>query len=174
MPDLESEGVRMHRNVISCAALLLTATAVIHPIEAWGMEANAFAPATVQTLMQVSRDIYPHDRLPDRFYAVAVKELDAMTAADPGLKTLFEEGVAQLDAASLKTHGVLYVDIGWVKDRVAILKEVEAAPFFKKLRTKLIAGLYNQKVIWPVFGPQGASGRKSSFLHRRFNDLTWL
>ena len=60
----------------SSAALILTATAVIHPIEAWGLESKGLAPAAIQTLIQASRDIYPHDRLADRFYAVAVKDFD--------------------------------------------------------------------------------------------------
>ena len=58
----------------SSAALIVTATAVIHPIEAWGLEAKGLAPDAVQTLIQASRDIYPHHRVADRFYALAVKD----------------------------------------------------------------------------------------------------
>ena len=30
----------------------------------------------MKTLIQMSRDIYPHDRIPDRFYAIAAKPFD--------------------------------------------------------------------------------------------------
>jgi len=158
----------------STAALILTATAIIHPIEAWGLEARGIAPAAVQTLIQVSRDIYPHDRLADRFYAVAVKDFDTKAEADPELKALFEEGVAKLDAAARAAHGVPYVEVGWEEDRVALLKQIEAMPFFKKLRAGLVTGLYNQKEIWPLFGYEGSSADKGGYINRGFNDLTWL
>jgi hypothetical protein len=157
----------------SSAALIVTATAVIHPIEAWGLETKGLAPAAVQTLIQVSRDIYPHDCLADRFYALAVKNFDTKTAADPKLKAVFEEGVAKLDAAARAAHGVLYVLVGWEEERVA-LKRIETTPFFKTLRSGLVTGLYNQKEVWPLFGYEGSSADKGGYIDRGFDDLTWL
>jgi hypothetical protein len=158
----------------SSAALMLTATAVIHPIEAWGLETKGLAPATVQTLIQASRDIYPHDRLADRFYALAVKDFDTETAADAKLKALFEDGVTKLDAAARVAHGVPYAQVGWEEDRVALLKKIETTPFFKTLRSGLVTGLYNQKELWPLFGYEGSSADKGGYIERGFDDLTWL
>jgi Gluconate 2-dehydrogenase subunit 3 len=158
----------------SSAALILTATAVIHLIEGWGLESKGLAPAAIQTLIQASRDIYPHDRLADRFYAVAVKDFDTKIAADTELKALFEEGVAKLDAAARAAHGVPYVEVGWEEDRVALLKQIETTTFFGKLRAGLVTGLYNQKEIWPLFGYEGSSADKGGYINRGFNDLTWL
>ena len=148
MPESKPAGGLSRRSFVqaSSAALILTATAVIHPIEAWGLEAKGLTPATAQTLIQASRDIYPHDRLADRFYALAV-----WTA-----------------------HGVPYVQVGWEEERVALLKEIESTPFFKTLRAGLVTGLYNQKEIWPLFGYEGSSADKGGYIHRGFNDLTWL
>ena len=176
MPESKPAGGVSRRSFVqaSSAALILTATAVIHPIEAWGLEAKGLAPAAAQTLIQASRDIYPHDRLADRFYALAVKDFDAKIAADPQLKALFEEGLAQLDAAAWTAHGVPYVEVGWEEERVALLKEIETTPFFKTLRAGLVTGLYNQKEIWPLFGYEGSSADKGGYIHRGFNDLTWL
>jgi hypothetical protein len=158
----------------SSAALIVTATAVINPIEAWGLEAKTLAPAAVQTFIQVSRDIYPHDRLADRFYALAVKDFDTKAAADSKLKALFEEGVAKLDAAAQAAHGVPYVQVGWEEERAALLKRIETTPFFKTLRSGLVTGLYNQKEVWPLFGYEGSSADKGGYIDRGFDDLTWL
>ena len=67
-----------------------------------------------------------------------------------------------------------YVEVGWEEDRVALLKQIEATTFFRKLRAGLVTGLYNQKEIWPLFGYEGSSADKGGYIHRGFNDLTWL
>jgi hypothetical protein len=176
MPDSKLIGGVSRRSFVksSSGALILTATAVIHPIESWGLEAKGLAPPAVQALIQASRDIYPHDRLADRFYAVAVKDFDTKAGADPKLKVLFEDGVARLDAAARAAHGVPYVQVGLEEDRVALLKRIEATPFFKTLRSGLVTGLYNQKEVWPLFGYEGSSADKGGYIERGFNDLTWL
>ena len=162
------------RSFLASGALVLTATAVIHPIEAWGLEPKSLSPAATQTLIQASRDIYPHDRLADRFYAVAVKEFDTKAAADPKLKALLEEGVAKLDAEARDAYKVPYAEVGWEEERTAVLKRIESTPFFKTLRSGLVTGLYNQKEIWPFFGYEGSSADKGGYIERGFNDLKWL
>ena len=176
MPDSKLIGGVSRRSFVksSSGALILTATAVIHPIEAWGLESKGLAPPAVQTLIQASRDIYPHDRLADRFYALAVKDFDVKAVADPKVKALFEEGLAKLDAAARAAHGVPYVQVGLEEDRVALLTRIETTPFFKSLRSGLVTGLYNQKEIWPLFGYEGSSADKGGYIERGFNDLTWL
>ena len=43
---------------------------------AWALEVTDLKPETAATLVLMARDIYPHDRLADQFYAVAVKGYD--------------------------------------------------------------------------------------------------
>ena len=160
--------------VASAATLVLTAHAVIHPIEAWGLETKGLAPETMQALIQAARDIYPHDKVPDRFYAFAVKDYDTKSAADPKIKSLVEDGVAALNAAAKSAHGTSYVEVGWEEDRVAILRKIEATPFFQTLRGGLVTGLYNQKDVWPIFGYEGDSASKGGYIDRGFNDIAWL
>jgi hypothetical protein len=160
--------------VASAATLVLTAHAVIHPIEAWGLETKGLTPETMQALIQAARDIYPHDKVPDRFYAVAVKDYDTKSAADPKVKSLVEDGVAALNAAAKSAHGTSYVEVAWEEDRVAILRKIESTPFFQTLRGGLVVGLYNQKDVWPIFGYEGDSASKGGYIDRGFNDITWL
>ncbi len=177
MAEIEEAGRLSRRGFVkaaSAAAFVLTATAVIYPIEAWGIETQGLTPATMQTLIQAARDIYPHDKLADRFYAVAVKAYDTKSAADPKLKTLMEEGVAKLNAAAKKSHGSAYIAVGWEEDRVALLRQIETTAFFAKLRSGLVTGLYNQPEIWPTFGYEGSSADKGGYIERGFNDITWI
>jgi hypothetical protein len=84
----------------TAAAFMISAGAIINPVEAWGLEVRTLKPETMQTLIQMARDIYPHDRLADRFYAIALKEYDTKSASDAALKSLVEEGIAKLDQLS--------------------------------------------------------------------------
>ena len=43
------------------------------PNAAWAVETVALKPETFATLAQMARDIYPHDKVGDEFYVVAVK-----------------------------------------------------------------------------------------------------
>jgi hypothetical protein len=158
----------------SAAALVISTGAIINPLEAWGLEVKTLKPETMQTLIQVARDIYPHDRIADRFYAIALKDYDGKAGTDAALKSLIEDGVANLDEAARKKYGVRYVDVGWESQRVALLRDIESSPFFQKIRSGLVVSLYNQKEVWPLFGYQGEAAAYGGYLHRGFDDITWL
>ena len=73
-----------------------------------------------------------------------------------------------------KQHGVVYVDVGWEADRVALLRQMEREPFFQNVRSGLVVSLYNQKEVWPIFGYEGESAAKGGYLKRGFDDIAWL
>ena len=155
-------------------AFVLGAGFVAHATDAWAMELRALAPGTMATLIHMARDIYPHDRIPDRNYAIAVKAHDDRAAEDPGHKRLIEDGVAALDImAAGKGHGS-YLATGWEIDRVAMLRAIESGPFFQAVRGGLVVGLYNQKDVWPVFGYEGESFSHGGYIDRGFDDIAWL
>lgn len=155
-------------------AIVLAAGAIINPPEAWGMEVKALKPETMRTLVQVARDIYPHDRLPDRIYASALKGYDEASVSDAEFKTMIEDGIASLDKAAADAHGGGYADVGWEADRVALLRGIDATPFFQKVRGDLVTGIYNNKEVWPAFGYEGESSSKGGYLARGFDDIEWL
>ena len=57
-------------------SFLVGASWVTSQSAAWAVEVTALKPETMATLVQMARDIYPHDRIPDQFYVVAVKGYD--------------------------------------------------------------------------------------------------
>jgi hypothetical protein len=120
-------------------------------------------------LLQMARDIYPHDQVPDQFYAVAVKGYDAADKKD-----MVAAGIAELDAAAVAQGHADYLSIGWEEDRVKVLQAVEASVFFQTVRAGLVTGLYNQKEVWPIFGYQGESFSQGGYIDRGFDDINWL
>lgn len=152
------------------ALLVVTGNAVICPDFAWGLETTTLKPDTMATLIQMARDIYPHDRLADRYYAIAVKSHDAEAVKDAKHKEMIETGIADLN----KRAGGSYRKLGWEEERVALLHQIETTPFFQAVRGGLVTGLYNQKEIWPIFGYEGESYSKGGYIKRGFDDIEWL
>lgn len=136
---------------------------------AWATELTALTSTTFATLAQMARDIYPHNRIGDQFYVLAVKAHDTAEAA-PAI----EAGIAALDAAARGRGFANYLETGWERDRVDILRDIEKGDFFQMIRSNLVTGLYNQKAVWPVFGYEGESYSKGGYIHRGFDDIDWL
>ncbi|CCV07108.1 conserved hypothetical protein [Mesorhizobium metallidurans STM 2683] len=153
------------------ALLVISGSAVISPEHAWGLETSTLKPETMATLIQMARDIYPHDQVPDKYYAIAVKAHDEQAGKDPAHKDLVEKGIADLDSKSGKDG---YTGLGWEEQRVAVLKQIESTPFFQAVRGGLVVGLYNQKEVWPIFGYEGESYSKGGYIARGFDDIEWL
>ena len=145
-----------------------------HATDAWAMELKALSPQVMACLVQMARDIYPHDRVADRFYAAAVKAHDDAAAGDAEVKKMIEAGAIDLDVRAQAAGHPSYLETGWEIDRVAILRQIEDTPFFQAVRGGLVTGLYNNKEIWPVFGYEGESFSQGGYIDRGFNDIDWL
>ena len=164
--------LRRSAEVTLASAIMATAGgALVNTQEAWGLEVKGLAPETMKTLILVARDIYPHDKVADRFYAVAVKPYDAKAAADPAVKAVFEDGIAGLNAAAGPGG---YAGVGWEADRVQLLHGISASTMFETVRSGLVVSLYNQQDLWPIFGYEGESYSKGGYIHRGFDDIDWL
>ena len=156
------------------AAIAISGGALIHAREAWGLEVKALKPDTVLTLIKMARDIYPHDKLADRFYAVAMKSYDEKAAKDAAFKADVEKNVAELNGLAMKQHKTAYADVGWESQRVSLLRGIQKSKFFQGVRSDLVVSLYNQPEVWPVFGYEGESASKGGYIARGFDDIAWL
>ena len=153
------------------AALVVSGGAVFSADRAWGLQTQALSAETMATLIQLARDIYPHDQLADKYYAIAMKEHEVKAAKIEAHKVLIEQGVADLNH---RAGAGGYRGLGWEDQRVAILRAIDTTPFFQTIRGGLVVSLYNQHEIWPIFGYEGESFSKGGYLNRGFNDITWL
>jgi hypothetical protein len=151
------------------AAISISGTALMHTTEAWGLETKVIKPESMRTLIKIARDIFPHDKLADKFYAIACKAYDTEAT-----KALVETGVAAFDAAAKKAFKKPYIGVGWEAERVSLLKAAPKSPLFVKMRGDLVVSLYNQKELWPIFGYEGESASKGGYISRGFNNITWL
>lgn len=166
--DLLSRGAQVSALIIAGPGFVASATG------AWATEVTSLAPATMATLIVMARDIYPHDRLNDSYYAVAVKGHDEKAGKDAAHKTLIEDGIAGLDKAAKDGGFPSYAAIGWEADRNALLRKIADGAFFQTIRGGLVVGLYNQKAVWPHFGYEGAVFDRGGYLENGFDDIAWL
>jgi len=100
---------------------------------------------------------------------IAVKGYDTEQSA-PAV----EAGIAALNAAAQGAGHASYLDMGWEKDRVALLRAMEQGSFFQTIRSGLVTGLYNQKAVWPLFGYEGESFSQGGYIERGFDDISWI
>lgn len=159
----------LSRATAAGASFVVGAGFLAAPNGAWATETVALKPETMATLVQMARDIYPHDKVGDEYYVIAVKGYDTAEAAEA-----IEAGVAKLNAAAMAAGHGSYLDAGWERDRVDILRGMEDDPFFQQIRGGLVTGLYNQKAVWPIFGYEGASFEYGGYIDRGFDDINWL
>lgn len=161
----------LKRGTAAGALLIVSGSAVLSTTEAWGIEPGSLKPETMATLIQVARDIYPHDQVPDKYYAIAVKSHDEAAGTDPKHKEMIEAGIADLDQRAGEGG---YAGLGWEEERVKLLQAIEETPFFQAVRGGLVVALYNQKEVWPIFGYEGESYSKGGYIARGFDDIEWL
>jgi hypothetical protein len=159
----------LSRSVAAGASFVVGAGFVASGTAAWAMETTAIKPESMATLIQMARDIYPHDQVGDEFYATAVKGYDSAENAEQ-----VEAGITALNTAATAAGHADYLSIGWEDDRVAVLKSIEDTPFFQTIRSGLVTGLYNQKALWPIFGYEGESFSLGGYIERGFDDINWL
>lgn len=164
----------LKRSLAVCGGYALGGSFLAASDAAWAMELKALPPESMATLVQMARDVYPHDSFGDELYAAAVKAHDDTAAEDADFKLLIEEGVATLNTNAVEAGNASYVDTGWEADRVAMLRDIEDSEFFKTIRGGLVVGLYNQPAVWEKLGYEGSSFDKGGYLFRGFNDIKWL
>jgi hypothetical protein len=110
--------------------------AALAPSTVWAVELKTLSKAEGQTLMQMGRVLYPHERLPDAVYALLAKDLDADAAKSADTAKLLREGVAALDKAA----GGNFVKAKPAQKASAV-KSLEGQPFFGAVRGKCITRL---------------------------------
>ena len=173
MSQLSKQGLTRRALLSRAAAAGALAVAgagfIAAPDAAWAVEVGHVSEHEMATLLQMARDIYPHDKVGDRYYAIAVRGYDSEDQ-----KQAVADGIAALDAAANQAGFDDYRSAGWEADRVASLRSIEDTPFFQTVRGGLVTGLYNQKEVWPIFGYQGESYSEGGYINRGFDDIDWL
>lgn len=159
---------------IAGAGAISSGTLLAASSDAWAQGLSTLTMAEGKALLQMCRDLYPHDQLSDEIYQKVVDGYDAAAAGDANMARTLSHGVRDLNAAAQSVAGADYVMVDSERMRVAALGRLESTPFFQTVRGSLITGIYNNPDVWPVFGYEGPSAHLGGYLKRGFDDIDWL
>ena len=137
--------------------------------ESWTAGLKALDAHQAQTLLAMSRQLFPHPQLDESYYAIVVRDLDKDAATKTDTAKLLRDGVARLD----KAKGAKFVTLS-TSDQIAVLKQIDRSEFFAAVRNSELVSLYNNHEVWKKLGYPGASYTIGGYLHHGFNDLNWL
>lgn len=170
------EAMRLERRRFLGAAGATVVTAAVGggalitgPSGAFAVETRVISPGQADALLQMARQLYPHDQFADMYYAVAVEQMDERAAADADFKERLDAGLAGLNEAM----GVPFADLS-AGNQLKLLEEREDSAFFQDVRGHTLAALYNNEVIMRRFGYEGSSVEHGGYIERGFDDLGWL
>jgi hypothetical protein len=158
------KGAVVLTGVLSSGTLL----AALAPSRAWALEVQRLDQHQAETLLVMARRLYPHKDLPDAVYALLVKDID-QACGDPAVHALIRDGIAALDQRSNGKWRTASEE-----RQLAVLKSMQADPFFQKVRGQCITSIYDNQMAYQHFGYQGETWSKGGYIKRGFNDLTWL
>jgi TAT (twin-arginine translocation) pathway-exported protein len=162
------------RGFLRGSAATVAAVAVGAPnLLAIGAEASGLTAEESRTLVKLTRDLFPHDRLDDSFYGKAIAPLEDEASKDAAARKLLSDGVAQLNSATASS-GKPYALVADESVRLAAIRKIEGGAFFDKVYNGTMTPLYNQPELWAKFGYQGPSSSQGGYLDRGFNDIDWL
>jgi hypothetical protein len=154
---------------VAGAAALASGVTVVAAAEPSIADLKTLNPHQAETLLAMSRQIFPHPQLDTSYYLVAVKDLDSDATTKTDTAKLLSDGLARLDTIK----GAKFVTLS-SSDQIAVLKQVERTEFFTKVRNSELVSLYNNHEVWKKLGYPGASYPIGGYLHHGFNDLNWL
>lgn len=160
--------LRNSRNVlVGTLAFSNGAIALMAPSKAWSLPLNSLTTAEGQTILKVTRHIFPHDTLEDAVYALVVRDLDKI-AADVRVNAVLSEGVKDLNSRANGDWSSLGAD-----EQFRHVEAIAGTPFFELIRSTAVVSLYNNELAFAHFGYEGSDG-DGGYLHAGFNDLDWL
>ena len=154
---------------VAGAAAFASGVTVVAGAEEWTAGLKTLNAHQGQTLLAMSRQLFPHPQLGDSDYVIVVRDLDAGAGAKPETAKLLSGGVVRLDEAK----GAKFVSLP-PADQIAALKQIERTEFFTKVRNSELVSLYNNHDVWKKLGYPGSSYSIGGYLHHGFNDLNWL
>lgn len=126
--------------------------------------------ADIQTLTLMVYELFPHKNLSSKIYLDTAKQIDQQAKQSPETEHLIQEGLAQLNVMAGNT---LWSVLGRGQ-RQELLGKLESSPFFGYVRNKAIDMLYRHPHVWDLVGYGGSAIEHGGYLHRGFNDISWL
>ena len=135
---------------------------------AWALSTTAIDGHAAETLLVVARQLFPHDRLGDQYYAVMVifwtSRLRAIPRFESSLSTALGGLIPRVALPGFNSK---------VRARRCV-KSMEGSEFFATIRTATINNLYTNPLVYRFFGFEGSSVEHGGYIRRGFDDIGWL
>ena len=130
---------------------------------------DASARTRPRCCLQMTRQLYPHDRLGDIYYAEVVEGAGSRRPRRPPSWSSWSR-TASPRSTRPSTCRSCSCRTGY---QTEVLAAMETEPFFQTVRGHTVVALYNNKVLWTDFGYQGSSWQDGGYLMRGFQDVGW-
>jgi hypothetical protein len=120
-------------------------------------------------LGRMAQLLFPHDGLDNAVYGQIISDILEAAANDPAMTELLEAAESGLDAAQ---------DSDWLDldaaGQVAVMRRLEHEPYMAGIRESVRFRLYYHPDLWKLINYPGSSKEHGGYLHRGFNDISWL
>ncbi|AKV98709.1 hypothetical protein ACP86_09495 [Marinobacter sp. CP1] len=138
--------------------------ALLAPSRAWSMPLQILSTAEGETILKLTRHIFPHETLEDAVYAFVVKDLDK----NPSIHSMLANGVKDLNQRA----GGDWLALG-SEEQFRHVEAIAGSEFFETIRSTAVVSLYNNELAFAHFGYEGSKG-DGGYLYSGFDDLEWL
>lgn len=122
-----------------------------------------------RTLTRIIRVAFPHPEVPDGPYERMADQIITEAENSTWFRVALTQGLLTLDSLS-EEHFLELTD----EQALAVLERLGDLEFFGFIRRTTVLNFYDDPEVWDVFGYEGESFSKGGYLHRGFNDLSWL
>lgn len=128
------------------------------------MPLQILSTAEGETILKVTRHIFPHETLEDAVYAFVVRDLDK----NPAVHSLLDTGLTDLN----RRAGGNWLTLNH-EEQFRHVEAMAGTEFFETIRSTAVVSLYNNELAFAHFGYEGAKG-DGGYLYAGFDDLEWL
>ena len=150
------------------ASLVFSTAAVTSP--AWLRGATAWAGANSDaTLTQFGRLLFPIDGLSDKIYKDVMGKVMSALAGNPATESALAAAEAALDST---------IDGDWFaaseSAQITAIESIQEEAFFVAILGTFRGAFHYDPAVWDFIQYPGSSKEHGGYLHRGFNDISWL
>ena len=163
MTELYTTRRRFMLTSLAFSGLAVTGTSFIRASAVWANGGDNDA------LTHFARLLFPHDGVADAVYAEAMASVLAGFEASP-------ETAGLLDSAEAALNG--QQDESWFDlddaAQISAIKNIQDEAFFAAILGALRGAFYYHPAVWEHINYPGSSKEYGGYLHRGFDDISWL
>ena len=115
-------------------------------------------------------DLFPHGSLPEELYLEVSNTIIQVIKSSTTTTKLVNNGFEQLNKFSSNKNWHTLDN----ENRNRVLRKIESTPFFNYIRNSAINVIYRDPRVWKLVGYGGNAMAQGGYLHRGFDDISWL